>query len=66
MYVCIIINYCTCKHICGDVARGQGALTLLEHLVPPSYYRFTFEGSTLLSCTVSLTDLVHSYLDLRY
>ena len=22
----------------AGVARGQGALTLLEHLVPPSYY----------------------------
>ena len=50
----------------AGVARGQGALTLPEHLVPPLIVKqFVLFSEGLLKClyTVSLINFVHSYLE---
>ena len=66
MYVGMIINYCTCKHICGWCRAWD--LSFSNHMFhPPIIKQFDLfsEGPLYCLCTVSLTDLVRSYLELR-
>ena len=74
MYVCMIINYCTWIHICGGCRAAPVSRADRERLPfsstwfhPPIIIQFDLfsDGPLNCLCTISLTDLVHSYLELR-